>query len=1567
MNDATPPYAAPLRHLPEARGLYDPANEKDSCGIGFIAQLKGVASHAVVADALEMLHRMDHRGACGCEKNTGDGAGILTALPHAMLKKVAARDAGLNLPDPGGYAAGNLFLPAEQAERDFCVTAFEEGLQHEKLPLIGWRDLPTDADGADVGPSARASMPVIRQLFVAKPDGLDVEAFERRLYLVRNRVINLALDHDDIERGAFYVCSLSARVIVYKGQLTSGQVPLFYPDLRDPDFVSHLAMVHSRFSTNTFPSWDRSQPCRMMSHNGEINTVKGNKNWFAAREGLMATELFGDEINDLRPVVNREASDSGSFDNVLEMLYMSGRSLPEAVMMMIPEAWENHASMSDAKRDFYAYHANLMEPWDGPACIGFTDGTVIGATLDRNGLRPSRYYVTDDDRVIMASEVGVVDVDPKKIVQKGRLQPGRMFLVDFDEGRIVGDEELKERFAAARPYGAWLRDHVVRLGDFATGGASATPSATPVVDDNQRLAQLKAFGYTSEHLHMLLLPMVNAGSKSKEALGSMGNDQAPAVLSDKPRLLYDYFKQLFAQVTNPPIDPLRETVIMSLETTIGPEGNVLDTTAAQCARLHLHQPVLTDAELAGLQAGGHADGPAAGWTARTLDLTYDKPDLTGLNGQADGVAAAGLTAALETLCVQATAAIEAGEKLIILSDRGVGPGRIAVPALLATGAVHHHLVRTSARTRVGLIVETGEAREVHHFCTLAGYGADAVNPYLAYQALFRLRDTAVIDSELTNDEIVATYINSVGQGIRKVMSKMGISTLASYKGAQIFECLGLKTGVVERCFTGTASRLQGVGFGVLAQEVARRHALGYPTRPEAGGGRNQLPNPGEYHWRPGGEAHAFSPRAIAQLQAAARGDDKKAYDDYAALCNDDSAHRCTLRGLLGFVEDDTLAIPLDDVEPAKEIVKRFRTGAMSLGALSKEAHETLALAMNRIGGYSNSGEGGEDPSRFALDQYDDGSTRSRRSAIKQIASGRFGVTSHYLANADMLQIKIAQGAKPGEGGQLPGFKVDPYIASIRHSTPGVGLISPPPHHDIYSIEDLSQLIYDLKRANPSADVSVKLVSEIGVGTVAAGVSKAKADHILISGADGGTGASPLTSVKHAGLPWELGLAETHQTLVMNDLRSRVRLETDGGFKTGRDVAIAACLGAEEFGFATAPLIAVGCIMMRKCHLNTCPVGICTQDPDLRAKFNGTPESVINYLFLVAEEARRYMASVGIRSLDDLVGRVDLLNTRKAIAHWKADGLDLTALLTPAQKPRPDVGVRNLIEQEHELELHFDQRLIAAALPSLNDGTPTVIDLPVRNLDRAVGVTLSHEVSKAHGAKGLPDDTISINLTGSAGQSLGAWLASGITIRLAGDTNDYVGKGLSGGRIVVFPPEGSLFRAEENIIAGNVALYGATSGELYLRGVAAERFCVRNSGAVAVVEGVGDHGCEYMTGGRCVVLGETGRNFAAGMSGGIAYVYDPDAKFPDRCNTAMVELEPVDDPDDVAELVLLLTNHAELTGSPVARDILHRWNVARRAFVKVMPVDYKRVLQQLKNAEATRDHVESADATEVGHG
>ncbi len=1563
-----PPAVRPAsKGFPAKQGLYDPAYEKDACGIGFIAHLKGQPSHAIVADALEMLHRMDHRGACGCEKNTGDGAGILTGLPHELLAKVALRDAKLQLPRAGDYAAGIIFLPVEIQAQTFCINLYEQCLAKANLPLIGWRDMPIDPDGADIGPSARASMPTIKQLFVERPDGLDQDAFERKLYVVRNQVINLTLAQPDlIPAGSFYVCSLSCRIIVYKGQLTSGQVPLFYPDLRDPDFVSHLAMVHSRFSTNTFPSWDRAQPCRMMSHNGEINTVQGNKNWIRARQGLMKSSHFSErELAELFPIVNPETSDSGSMDNVLEMLYMSGRTLPEVVTMMVPEAWENHESMPVNKTAFYEYHANLMEPWDGPASIGFTDGKVIGATLDRNGLRPSRYYVTNDDRVIMASEVGVVDVPPQNVVKKGRLQPGRMFLVNFEEGRIVADDEVKNTIANARPYGEWLNENRLTLADLpaaAQGSGTSVPASENTdLDPDTRLALLQSFGYTVEHLNMLLLPMVNAGSKSKEALGSMGNDAALAVLSDKPRLLYDYFKQLFAQVTNPPIDPLRETIIMSLATSIGPEGNVLDTTPQQCRRLRLEQPILTDQEIASIKALDGSDA-SHGWRTQTIDITYDKPDTAGLNGEADAAEGAALKAALDRICDEATDAITAGYHLVVLSDRKAGPGRIALPSLLAVGTVHHHLVRNESRTKLGVVLESGEAREVHHFCTLAGYGCDAVNPYLAYQAMFSLRDAAVLDPELTSEQIVQTYISSAAAGIKKVMSKMGISTLASYKGAQIFECVGLRDEVIARSFAGTASRLQGVNWNVLAKEGRRRHEIGFPPRPRNPNTKNQLPNPGEYHWRPEGEAHAFSPRSIANLQIAARTNSHAAYDDYAKLCNDDAKQRCTLRGLLSFVDDPAKSIPLDDVEPAKDIVKRFRTGAMSLGSLSREAHETLALAMNRIGGYSNSGEGGEDPVRFSLEQYDDGSPKTKRSAIKQVASGRFGVTSYYLANADTLQIKIAQGAKPGEGGQLPGFKVDPYIASIRHSTPGVGLISPPPHHDIYSIEDLSQLIYDLKRSNPSAKVSVKLVAEVGVGTVAAGVAKAKADHILISGHDGGTGASPLTSIKHAGLPWELGLAETHQTLVLNDLRSRVRLETDGGFKTGRDVVIAGCLGAEEYGFSTAPLVTIGCIMMRKCHLNTCPVGICTQDKDLRKKFNGTPEHVINYLFLVAEEARQFMAKIGVRTIDELIGRVDLLKTRDAIDHWKADGLDLTPILRPANKPYPQVGVRKLIPQEHEVELHFDNQLIAEAKHTLANATPIVIDKPVINLNRAVGTMLSHEVSKKYLGEGLPDDTITLNLTGSAGQSLGAWLAPGITINLVGDANDYVGKGLSGGKISIQPDPKSPFLAEENVILGNVALYGATDGDAYFRGIAAERFAVRNSGARAVVEGVGDHGCEYMTGGRVVVLGATGRNFAAGMSGGIAYIWDPDDVFSLHCNLGMVELEALEDDADIAELVVMITSHMEATGSPVAKRILDDWDHQVGKFRKVMPIDYRRVLMQQK-AKAKAEAVEP----EVGHG
>ncbi|MEM7681792.1 MAG: glutamate synthase large subunit [Planctomycetota bacterium] len=1545
---------------PGPAGLYDPSFEHDACGVGFIAHLKGKRSHAIVRDALTMLSRMDHRGACGCEENTGDGAGILTALPHALLRRAARQSLDVELPADGRYAAGNVFFPQKPEQHKHCKKVFEQELEKVGVGLLGWRVLPVDPDGADIGPTARRGQPTIEQLFVAAPASLesssnDDNAFERLLYLVRNRVVNrVAAEHPEVASGAFYICSLSTRVMIYKGQLTSQQVPAFYPDLRDPEYTSHLAMVHSRFSTNTFPSWDRAQPCRMMSHNGEINTLKGNVNWVRARQGLMRAPAFGDDTTDLFPVVNAEASDSGSFDNVFEMLVMSGRSLPEAMMMMIPEAWEHHEAMPADRKAFYEYHANLIEPWDGPATVSFTDGKVIGATLDRNGLRPSRYYVTDDDRVILASEVGVVDVDPGRVVRKGRLEPGKMFLVDFDLGRIVSDGELKSDIAGKRPYGKWLDEHRLTLDDASAGyGRRAADGAEPSESDEQATAQLRAFGYTSEHLQLLLAPMVRSG---KEALGSMGNDQAPACLSDKPRLVYDYFQQLFAQVTNPPIDPIREELIMSLRTPIGPEGNLLETTPAQCNRLVLDQPVLRDAELSALKAFGKD-----GWQTREIDITFARPDLEGLNGRADAVAGAALTEALDRVCAEVSRAIDDGVSLAVLSDRNAGPDRVAIPALLACGAAHHHLIRQRARTRIGLVLETGEAREVHHFATLIGFGADAINPYLAFRAIDRMQRRGMVDAEMPADKCQGRYIEALGKGLLKVMSKMGISTLASYKGAQIFEALGLGADVVDRCFAGCPSRLKGVGFDVLGREAVRRHEVGFPRRPL--GPVDHLPNLGEYHWRPEGDVHANSPEVIARLQAAARQNSRQAYEDFATTVNNDPRHRCTFRGLLELDASPEGAprVPLEEVEPAKDIVKRFRTGAMSLGALSREAHESLALAMNRVGGLSNSGEGGEDPGRYALAQYDDGSVKSRRSGIKQVASGRFGVTSHYLANADRIQIKIAQGAKPGEGGQLPGFKVDPYIASIRHSTPGVGLISPPPHHDIYSIEDLAQLIFDLKNANPSAWIAVKLVAEVGVGTIASGVAKAHADAILISGHDGGTGASPLTSVKHAGLPWELGLAETHQTLVMNDLRSRVRLEADGGMRTGRDVAIAACLGAEEFGFSTAPMIALGCIMMRKCHLNTCPVGVCTQDPVLRKKFSGTPEHVLNYLFLVAEELRGLMSRMGVRTIDEMVGRVDLLGWDAKTLPHKARGLDLGPILQPPPNVYPDAGVRKLREQDHGIDRVLDRTLIDLAGPALEDAHPVVIEHPIRNVDRSAGTMLSHEVSKRYGAQGLPDGTIDITLRGSAGQSLGAWLAKGVSIKLIGDANDYVGKGLSGGRIVVAPPAESRFAAEANVLIGNVALYGATSGQAYFRGVAAERFAVRNSGALAVVEGVGEHGCEYMTGGRVVVLGPAGRNFAAGMSGGVAYVYDRDGDFAHRCNMEMVELEPLDQPADVEECLGLIRNHLEHTGSAVAQRVLENWHREGARFLKVMPVDYRKVLmaQQREN--------DRAPSMELGHG
>ena len=1506
-----------LFHLPAAQGLYDPELEKDACGVGFIAHIKGEPSHQNVLDADTILIAMDHRGACGCEPNTGDGSGMMCGLPHKFLKKVAKQDLGVDLPEPGRFAAGLVFLPQDESERNQCKETFEQLIAEAGQKLIGWRQVPQMTDLADVGPTARKSEPVIEQVFVGAADGLEGDAFDRKLYMIHKQASHRLRGSKTLRQALmFYICSLSTKVIIYKGMLTPAQLLPYYADLRDEDFETHLAMVHSRFSTNTFPSWDRAQPLRFMSHNGEINTLRGNKNWMRAREGSAVSELFGEDLPKLFPVVEPDCSDSGTFDNVLEFLLMNGRTLQEAIMMMVPEAWQKHDTMSEDKRAFYEYFSCLMEPWDGPASVAFTDGHYIGATLDRNGLRPSRYYITHDDRVIMASEVGVLPVDPAIVKEKGRLQPGKMFLVDFEKGRLIPDEELKDDFARKMPYGDWLREQRIRLSDLKPAEDSHG------FDSDTLLARMQAFGFTSETMNFMLRPLVE---QLRDPVGSMGNDSSIACLSDKPRMIYDYFKQLFAQVTNPAIDSIREEVIMSLECYIGPEANLLDAAPEHCHRLLIDHPILTNEEMASLKQIDHQ-----GWTSRVIDITYDRRD-----------GKAGLEATLDRISAESEAAADEGIQLVILSDRGIGQDRIPVSALLAVGAVHHHLVKQAKRTRIGLLVETGEAREVHHHCLLIGYGADGINPYLAFESLWQASRDGLMEDGMDDDKIVAAYRKGVAKGMLKVMAKMGISTLQSYKGAQIFEALGLRDEIIDKCFVGTASRIQGVSFDIVAEEALRRHRLGYPENQDKR--LPQLPNLGEYHWRAEGEKHAWSPQSISNLQRAARGNDEAAYWRFSDTINQDSRNRCALRGLLEFDEEKASPISIDDVEPAKEIVKRFCTGAMSFGSISAESHEALAIAMNRLGGKSNTGEGGEDPIRFQTLENGD----SKRSAIKQVASGRFGVTIEYLTNADEIQIKVSQGAKPGEGGELPGKKVDNNIARIRYSTPGVGLISPPPHHDIYSIEDLAQLIHDLKNANRAARISVKLVSEVGVGVIASGVAKAHADHILISGDTGGTGASPLTSIKHAGLPWELGIAETHQVLVLNDLRSRVVLQTDGGLKTGRDVVIAALLGAEEFGFSTAPLITMGCIMMRKCHLNTCPVGIATQDPELRKKFSGKPEHVVNYLFMVAEEARRLMAKLGFKSIDEMVGRCDVLKTDKAIQHWKSDGLDLTSVLMPANKPHENVGVICSQAQDHGLDKSLDiTKLLHQAQPALDSGTPVVIDSPIININRTVGTILSNEVAKRYGQAGLPEDTIQINLTGSAGQSLGAFLSHGITIRLEGDANDYVGKGLSGGRVVIYPPKQSSFVAEQNILIGNVCLYGATGGEAYFRGRAAERFCVRNSGAKTVVEGVGDHGCEYMTGGRVVVLGPTGRNFAAGMSGGIAYVWDRAGDFNLNCNLALVELESIETPEEENEVRELIEKHQQLTGSEVAAEALGDWNNFKSQCVKVMPTDYKRVLMEL---------------------
>ncbi len=1525
----------PRTGAPAPQGLYDPRLERDSCGIALVANVKGEPSHGIVSDGLTALNRMSHRSASGPEENTGDGAGILLSLPHAFFAQAAAKSVGLRLPKPGRYGVGMMFLPRNRSERARCKAVVERVIREQGQGLLGWRRVPTD--NSSLGRGAREGEPDVQQVFVKAAPQLSQAAFERQLYLIRQRAYHeiRALDLEQVE--LYAVCSLSSRVIVYKGQLTPEQLPAYYADLRDTRIVSHLALVHARFSTNTFPSWSRAQPMRLLCHNGEFNTLQGNVNWMRARQALLASELFGPDFDKLFPVVNPEKSDSGILDNVLELLVDSGRAIPEAVMMLIPEAWENHESMSPERRAFYQYFAGLIEPWDGPAGVLFTDDRWAGGVLDRNGLRPCRYWATHDDRVVLSSEVGVLDVPPEGIRAKGRLEPGRMFLVDFEEGRIVGDDEIKQTMARARPYGEWLQRWKLDLGDL------PKHEPVPALDPPDRLVALRMFGYTSEHLRFLLQPMVD---NEKDPLGSMGNDEPLAVLSDRPRLLYDYFKQLFAQVTNPPIDSTRESSVMSLMLPLGPEGNLLETTERQAERLWSPHPILTDEEMASLRAIDEGQ-----WQSAVIDITFARDRGT-----------AGLERALEHISQEATRCIQEGVRLLILSDRRAGRERVPLPALLAVGAVHHHLIRTSERTMVSLLLESGEPRSVHHFCTLLGYGIDGINPYMGFEALREMDAHGMLAGEWTQEERVARYRSAAGAGILKVMAKMGISALTSYRGAQIFEAIGLAPEVMRRCFEGTASRLKGAGFEVLAREVIRRHDLAWAEQPDFR--FPALENPGEYHWRPEGERRMWNPDTVAAAQRAAETGTVESYQAFARLADHEAASRCTIRSLLDFAEGNPIA--LDEVEPASEVVKHFTTGAMSFGALSKEAHETLAVAMNRIGAKSNSGEGGEDPKRFVPLSNGD----SRRSAIKQVASGRFGVTMDYLVHADQLQIKMAQGAKPGEGGELPGRKVSEAIASVRHTTPGVMLISPPPHHDIYSIEDLAQLIFDLKNANPDADASVKLVSAVGVGTVAAGVAKARSDHILISGHDGGTGASPLTSIKHAGLPWELGIADVHQTLVLNGLRDRVRLEVDGQLKTGRDVVIGALLGAEEFGFSTAPLIAMGCIMMRKCHLNTCPVGVTTQNPVLRKRFKGTPEHVINYLFLVAEEVREILAKLGFQRLQDAVGRCDLLVRRDVPGPGAGDSLDLTPILTPARPSDPQTPVVKRRAQVHHLEEILDQQLLRLAKPALEAGEPVMIEMPIRNVNRTTGTLLSHHVVRRHGPQGLPDGTIRLRFRGSAGQSAGAWLAGGVTLELVGDANDYVGKGLSGGRIIVYPASEATFEPEHNVMIGNVALYGATSGEAFFRGVAGERFCVRNSGAAAVVEGVGAHGCEYMTGGQVVILGPVGRNFAAGMSGGIAYIWDPEARFEGLCNQELVDLERFAARLSTttgleSELRRLIHAHADYTGSTRARSILQDWDRRLDEFVLVIPSEYRRVLER-----RTRDapaKVEVSGSASTGRG
>ncbi|MGE3152870.1 MAG: glutamate synthase large subunit [Nitrospiraceae bacterium] len=1497
--------------LPPKQGLYDPDFEKDGCGIGFVVNIKGQKSHDIVRKGLQVLENLTHRGAQGCDPCTGDGAGILLQIPHEFFRRACA-DVRVKLPGAGEYGVGMVFLPTDQESRKQCETLFERVIAAEGARLVGWRDVPVKSDA--IGVVARRTEPVMRQVFIAR-DILNEAQFERKLYIIRKQVERAVRESAIPQREYFYICSLSANTIVYKGLLLPEQMSQYYQDLSDPHVTSALSLVHSRFSTNTFPTWPLAHPYRYICHNGEINTLKGNVNWMRARQGRLESEAFKKDLEKLYPIVYDRQSDSACLDNALEFLVLGGRSLPHSMMMLIPEPWVGNPHMDLDRRGFYEYHAAMMEPWDGPAAVCFTDGKMIGATLDRNGLRPCRYQVTTDDVVTLSSEAGVLPAEAKHIRQKGRLQPGRMFLVDTVQGRIIGDEEVKADIVGRKPYRAWVTQYRVSLDEL------PEPINVPQPDHPTIRQRQQAFGYTIEEIKMVITPMVMNG---EETISSMGTDTPLAVLSDRPQLLFKYFKQLFAQVTNPPIDPIREELVMSLVTSIGPKPNLMVEMPESCRRIRVKQPILTNADLQKIR---EMEDPH--FKSKTLKMLF--PVVEGPEG---------LGAAVEDLCRQASQAIKDGYKFLILSDRGVNEEWAPIPSLLAVSAVHHHLVREATRTEVGLTVETGEPRDVHHFACLIGYGAGTVNPYLVFETLVDLERDGYLPEGLDAATAEGKFIKAVNKGLLKIFSKMGISTVQSYCGAQIFEAIGLNTELIRRYFTGTPSRVEGIGIREIGEETLRRHRQAY--EPMA---IRQLDFGGEIHFRAQGEHHNWNPETIYKLQHASKNNDPKTFAEFSAFVNDESKRRSNLRGLLDFKFVEA-PVPIEEVEPAKEIVKRFNTGAMSFGSISKEAHETLAIAMNRLGGRSNTGEGGEDPERFIPSPNGD----SKNSYIKQVASARFGVTAHYLANARELQIKMAQGAKPGEGGQLPGHKVDENIARLRFATPGVQLISPPPHHDIYSIEDLAQLIFDLKNSNPDSAVSVKLVAEVGVGTVAAGVAKAHADKVLISGDSGGTGASPLSSIKYAGVPWELGLAETHQTLVLNDLRGRIKVETDGQLKTGRDVVVAALLGAEEFGFSTAPLIVEGCIMMRKCHLNTCPVGIATQDPELRKKFTGQPEHIVNYFFFVAEEIRQLMAKLGFRTFNEMIGRVDRLKVQKAIDHWKAKGLDLTPLLA---KPDvgPDIATNCVQKQDHGIANILDVKLIELCKPAIEKGENVTLDLPIRNVNRTTGTMLSSQIAKKYGAAGLPPDTITIKFKGSAGQSFGAFLSPGITLYLEGESNDYLGKGLSGGKIIVVPPKGCTYQPEDTILIGNTSLYGATSGECYFYGMAGERFAVRNSGAKAVIEGTGDHGCEYMTGGVVVVLGRTGRNFAAGMSGGAAFVHNEDGKFESRCNMGMVELEPVVTAEDKALLKGLVESHAKHTGSKKAKRLLEAWQTVLPKFVKIMPVDYKRVLAERKAAAA----------------